>query len=193
MGILERVRQELFPPKDEFDRIHGTNTSGITSLRRLRIASPNKAEGVRHQAVDPDLFRKGVKRVPGPAGFAFVDLGCGKGRGLLLAALEGFENLTGVEFSPALARVARKNLKKMRLRGEVVVGDAATYVFRDEPTVVYMYNPFGKTVLRGVVEQIRRVRAPLYVVYVNPVHAEQFDGFEAVMKDPDVMVMQRRS
>jgi hypothetical protein len=45
MRILERMRQELFPPKDEFDRIHGKDTSGVTSLRRLRIASPNKAEG----------------------------------------------------------------------------------------------------------------------------------------------------
>jgi predicted RNA methylase len=89
--------------------------------------------------------------VPDRARFTFVDLGCGKGRGLLLAGLEG---------RAGACAVARKNLKRMKLSGQVIIVDAATYSFRDEPTVVFLYNPFGKTVLRRVVEQMRKVRAP---------------------------------
>jgi hypothetical protein len=62
MRILERMRRELFPPKDEFDRIHGKDTSGVTSLRRLRIASPNKAEGCVTRRWTRSGFGEGCER-----------------------------------------------------------------------------------------------------------------------------------
>jgi hypothetical protein len=79
----------------------------------------------------------------------------------------------------------------MKLSGQVIIADAATYSFRDEPTVVFLYNPFGKTVLRRVVEQMSKVRAPLYVVYVNALHAELLEGFEVLLNGAGVMVLRR--
>ena len=48
------------------------------------------------------------------ARFTFIDFGCGKGKVLLLAAELPFQRIIGIEFSPALARVAEENLKSYR-------------------------------------------------------------------------------
>jgi predicted RNA methylase len=47
--------------------------------------------------------------------FAFIDLGSGKGRTLLLAAEYPFERVIGVEYCPQLNEVARSNIPKLRL------------------------------------------------------------------------------
>jgi SAM-dependent methyltransferase len=191
MRSLERIRWEFLPPRDDFDRLYGIHTAGVTSLRRLRVVSQNKREGVRHQPVDPDWFERGIREIPNCAEFTFVDMGCGKGRGLVLARRAGFERIVGVEFAPALARTARRNLRKLGLEAEIVVGDAATYVFRDEPTVLFLYNPFGKGILSQVHENLQALNARLYVLYVNPVHADVLAGFDVVLDEPDVVVLAR--
>jgi SAM-dependent methyltransferase len=173
---LSRFRQEFFPARDAFDREVGTNTSGKIMLRRLRIPSPNKSAGVDYEPVDPMTFKQAIRYVPHRA--TFVDLGCGKGRALILAHQAGFQKLIGVEFAPALAAVARNNLAALNISAEIVECDAANYVFPDENCVIFMYNPFGRQVLKKIVP-----RMPGTIVYVNPVHKSEFHGLSIIHED----------
>jgi SAM-dependent methyltransferase len=182
--ILKRLRDEFFPPKDDFDSSLGVTTAGIVSLRRLRIASPHKATGIRYQPVDPATFRNAIQYVP--RSVPFVDLGCGKGRALILAWQAGYRELTGVEFSPKLARACQRNLQTLGIPADIRVQDAATF-YDTREIVAFLYNPFGVAVIRKILPRLRG-----HIVYVNPVHREAFAEFSVVHQDACFSVFARR-
>ena len=82
------------------------------------------------------------------------------GRGLLLAAEMPFREVIGVELNPELARIAEKNVVAWRAAGRarcpmrVLVQDATEFEFPDNPCVVFLFNPFGATVLRRLIRRI---------------------------------------
>jgi hypothetical protein len=52
---------------------------GVIPLWKLRIESPNRCQGVRYQATDPDFVRKAIESLSIPREcYAYVDLGSGK-------------------------------------------------------------------------------------------------------------------
>jgi SAM-dependent methyltransferase len=166
---------------DEFDRRHGTDTARVEPLWKFTIGSPHARDGVRYQPTDERDLAASVELLEGgTARYAFVDLGCGKGRALLVAARLGFRRLVGVEFAAELAAIARENLRRVGVANAVVEhADAADFRFPDEDLVVYLYNPFSDAVLRRVADNLRRCASPrLYVVYNLPLHAEVLDACE---------------
>ena len=106
--------------------------------------------------------------------FTFVDLGCGKGKALLLAGRAGFGRVVGVELSEELAEVARRNVGSAgSVAGiEVHTQDATEYAFPRDPLVVFLYHPFDEPVLRPVLanlrESLREHPREAYIVYVAP-------------------------
>jgi SAM-dependent methyltransferase len=107
-----------------------------------------------------------------------IDLGCGSGKVLLVASRFPFKALVGVELSSELAELAKANTAG-NPRIEIVVGDATTYAFSDDPLVVYLYNPFDGEVLAAVLDNLRRSLEtsprPTTIVYYHPVHRDVAD------------------
>ena len=138
---------------------HDHSPSSVLDLRRaLRIASPS------------------------PESDTFIDFGSGRGRVVLMAAMLPFRRVIGVEISPQLNEVARRNLEIARSRlscqeVELVTASADQYEVPHDVTVVYFYNPFSGDVLNRVVANVRRSleAAPrrLTVVYGTPPHFER--------------------
>ncbi len=100
-----------------------------------------------------------------------VDIGCGKGRVICLAARRQVGRVIGLDLSPEIIRVAAANVR--RLRGarspvEAVVADAVTYDYRDV-TCAYLFNPFEHFVLDRVLAKIRadRADAPFRCVFLH--------------------------
>jgi SAM-dependent methyltransferase len=174
-AMFQRLKSELFPARDDFDNQYGVSTSGLSCLPWTRMLRGRRSETTRYQPVDPSFFREAIADIPR---HTFVDLGCGRGRALILAHFSGFRKLVGVEFSGALCRSARKNLRTLRIKGDVVNGDAGRYRLPDEPTVVYLYNPFGELIMRQVLSNFGD--QPRLVVYVNPVHVSPFESLRLV-------------
>ncbi|MGA9882407.1 MAG: class I SAM-dependent methyltransferase [Candidatus Acidiferrales bacterium] len=134
-----------------------------------------------------------------PSGLCFVDLGCGKGRTLILAARRGFKRVIGVEFSPGLVAIARKNLKRTGLDAEVVDEDAGQYRLPDDNLVIYMYNPFGSavmiTVIRSLLEWGKSCRRTAYVIYLEDIHHGLFESeaaFELIARRDHLSVWRLR-
>lgn len=134
----------------------------------------------------PSIVRAALGMIPNPGSAAFVDIGCGKGRALIVASEFGFRSIVGIEISPELARIAERNAASVAARYPdrtaitVVTGDALD--IRHLPggdLVVYIYNPFGVDLvdrLRRNVEQILGAGdRTVYVVYYNPVWGRVFD------------------
>jgi SAM-dependent methyltransferase len=193
--ILWRLREEFYPEKHPFDVENACDTSGMIYWRRLG------AEATDYQPVDPDVFRAAIAHVieqidrqgnESVADFTFVDLGCGKGRALLLAEVYDFKQIVGVDFSARLIRVASRNAAKARSpRIRVVRGDVREFDFPPGPLVVFLYNPFSARIARSVMQRLSSHPDPFYVAYVNPLHADVISslaGAELVAKDDWCMV-----
>jgi SAM-dependent methyltransferase len=195
LDTLDRLPPLLFSPltstrlrrrvsvrlsRDGFDAAHGTDTDGVLFAGE---GGPDVTGGghvvSRYETCSEAAIRLALDSLPAdPARFTFVDLGCGKGKPLLVAATYPFRRLVGVDISPACVAAARRNLARHRpplpdpSRVELVVGDAEDFTFPDEPLVLYLFNPFPRAVFEAVVARLeaslrRRPRA-VAVVYLNP-------------------------
>lgn len=163
-----------------FDTAFGTETRRVVENAQMGdVASANLGRGIRYEPTRAIPFRRVIRAAGIPADGGFVDLGCGKGRALLLAALCGFKQVTGVDYSPSLCALAERNLTAFRarsrrkFRSRVVAMDAADYAFTREDTVVYLFNPFDGSVLSAVIARLHRSLEHhprrVWIVYHNPV------------------------
>lgn len=165
--------------RDAFDLEHGTETSGLEPLWKLNIDSPNARYGERYEATTAEELLAVLKFLNLPTqSFTFIDLGCGKGRTLIVAARFGFGRVIGVEFAQELAATAQANIAKQELRNAFVLqADAAQFTFPHGGKVIYLYNPFSAEVLARVLDNLRACRdEPLYVVYKSPHCAALLDS-----------------
>jgi precorrin-6B methylase 2 len=108
----------------------------------------------------------------------FVDLGCGKGRALSMAAQFEARLVVGLEQNADFLDVARQNISRLGSgcqRVQLLRGLAQEFDF-DGTTVVFMFNPFGAKTLQEVVnclqESLERKPRRLRIVYANPVHED---------------------
>jgi predicted RNA methylase len=106
---------------------------------------------------------------------ALLDMGCGAGRAICVAAQHPFSRVIGIEVDERLCALAERNVGRLRryaIRPEVVRADATTYRVPEDVTVVFLYNPFRGDVLRAaltrVLESFDRAPRRLRLVYANP-------------------------
>ena len=139
----------------QFDGKYGVETCGITPLEGLTISGANKEHGARYQPTRVLRLRKMlfVLRFITPADSVLVDIGCGKGRVLLLAAQHGFREVRGVEFARELCETARHNWAAFQARTgsqtkcRIIQADVTEYAIQPEEQVFFLFNPFDETIL----------------------------------------------
>jgi SAM-dependent methyltransferase len=165
-----------------WDVEHGVETDGVVHPANLDACSDNWVHAVQYQPSDPALFNRALSSVAlEHERFIFVDVGSGKGRGLVLAARYPFRRIIGVEFSRELHAIAERNVSGAGLDGrvELVCCDVLNLPLPDEPLAIYLYNPFEAEVMRPFVVNVERSlrdkpRA-IRVFYSNPIHARIWD------------------
>jgi predicted RNA methylase len=106
---------------------------------------------------------------------ALLDMGCGAGRAICVAAQYPFSRVIGIEIDERLCALAKRNVRRLRryaVRPEIVCADGAKYRVPDDITVVFLYNPFSgevlKTALTRVLESFDRAPRRLQLAYANP-------------------------
>ena len=203
-GIAETMRKAVrymsgrAKNGDDFDKIREVETSQFEPVWKLKVNGKNASAAKRYEPVTDADFCHGLSAFHGDrAETTFVDLGCGKGRALILAAEAGFGNVEGVEFSSVLSSIARKNILKLRIaNASILTGDAAEYQFTRPHILLFMFNPFDASVMRVVAENIVKSGdfSPDYIHYCNPACARQLDGlpqYRRVISDSRVAAWQK--
>lgn len=194
-SLAEAVRQKLGRPSParlaylsqkaaadaQFDGAHGVDTGGVQHLYGLTIEGDNAAFGVNHIATDPHDFAHAIAQLDmDPNDAAFVDLGAGKARALIMAAAYPFRSITGVEFARELFEAGQDNIAKAAsqldnpARISMILGDAAHFELPDGPVVLYLFNPFGGTVIEEVARRTTQAakNRNIRLIYMNPVRAD---------------------
>jgi SAM-dependent methyltransferase len=144
-----------------FDRRHRLETAEIVKVGDLDIDDDDKQHSIQYQPTRVRHFRKLMRALQLPTNQVFVDVGCGKGRMLIAAALYGFEHVVGVEISPRLCETARRNLETFRRQShsntkfELVCANVLQFNLNDDEGVFYLYWPFDRSVMVEFVEKVR--------------------------------------
>ena len=122
----------------------------------------------------PDLATI-LKQISIPPGSVALDYGSGKGGALITLAGFPFNEVVGVEISPALIDVAAENLRRSRVDNVRLINcDAAAFQELDRVTHIYMYHPFRGEVIDAVLSNVQaslaRAARRLTLIYKNPVY-----------------------
>lgn len=201
-GLWETLKEILLyllsqKPYDDFDRKYGVLTSGVTESSEAGIVDetarslavgyvPTREVVIRHIL---ENTTKGLDLEE----YTFVDLGCGKGRTLIVAAQLPFKEVIGVELSPLHCEAAKTNIdrylsdvKNPALCRNVRVScvNAVDFIFPDTNLLIYMYRPFLGPIFRHVADNLRRFQAVsghrVLIAYSCPneeVMLEEYAGF----------------
>ena len=170
-----------------FDAAHGTDTSGFVPLADLDHLQDARADARPYAGSQPSILRAALQALPLLDSFTFVDLGCGKGRPLLIASELPFRDIVGVELSASLVGIAERNAAliaqrfPLRTPIRVVLADATRFEFPAGNLVIFLYNPFGDNAIAEVAAAVDTAIANnpgrvVYVVYYNPVAGHRFDA-----------------
>ena len=182
-----------------FDVAYGVDTGGLLWGEALERPRGKDAAywATGYYGISPSAFTAAMERLGLEwSRFAFVDVGCGKGRAMLLALRLPFRRVLGVELSPKLAGVASRNLEKFaapwrqkEVPAKAVAGDATAFAFPEGPLVLFMYHPFAAPVMKRflahALESLRAESREIYLLYANPELGEMVagtPGFEAMWK-----------
>lgn len=181
------------PPVHPFDRAYGTDTGGLIPHEALVTGHPNDLHITAYYAVAPSILDTLIDlwlqtSPPYPIDrYTFLDVGAGKGRALLAASLHPFHQVTGIELNPALAAIARSNLKRFAAHADasplaptqLVEADALEAPLPATPTVAFLFHPFEAPVLRRFVARLedhfRQRPEACDILYVNAEHASVLD------------------
>lgn len=102
----------------------------------------------------------------------FMDIGCGKGQILLMAAMSGMDKIGGVEWNADIAGICRNNLRELNVSADIITGDATEYQEIDGYSIFFLYNPFGEKgvwkVIHNICESRKRRNRDIFLVYGNP-------------------------
>lgn len=179
-----------------FDWRFGTDTRRIVGVDMLAPADSLAAkEASIYQPANAWIVQRVFAELSSdPSKVSIVDYGSGKGRVLIMAAEYGFRSVTGIEFSPFLVAIAERNLDSYRKRVPmaptiiVLTADASAVELDDNVEVAFLYNPFGPTVMSGVlaaiIRSLRRKPRRFRIGYVNPRMDDLFTamGFQEVSR-----------
>jgi SAM-dependent methyltransferase len=163
-----------------WDLRHGTETLARIAPHELQTNSKNKKWATYYGATRARPLLELLERLQLPLTSGFVDFGSGKGRVLLIAAQYGFKRIVGIDFSPQLCEVARRNVEAFQRRNggdsefTVVHSDVVHYDIRAGQSVFFLYDPFSTEVLAEVLTNLRRSLAEcpreICLIYNAPRH-----------------------
>jgi len=178
--LFDLVRVHRAERAEGFDARFGTDTATVVYPWTLpSIGHEESPEIHAYEAAPAWLIRETLDSIPlQPHMFAFVDMGSGKGRALLVASEFPFMKIVGIELSHELHRIAEENIRRYQSASQQCTAfslhcmNAAEYTFGPEPLVLFLFNPFGKdtirSILAGLEASLNAKRREAYVVYVNP-------------------------
>jgi hypothetical protein len=183
-----RKRRKGPTPKHPFDILHGTCTGSLIPGDDLSTGHRHDRHITAYHGAAPSLFRKLLARWQPLAQHpiprtAFVDIGAGKGRAMLLASELPFRRITGVELHPALAAAARTNIQRYQSTHttppiSLHEADVMSLRMPTGPCLLFLFNPFGIVLMDRFLDRLARQfknrPGELDILYVND---EQRDLF----------------
>ena len=176
-----------------FDIINNVDTHKRVLKSQYQSSPNNFDDGVFYMASFNSVIKTTISKIHSLekdnfAEFNLIDVGSGKGKVLFIwrkyLKKQKLKNkITGIEYDQNLGLIAKNNLQNDP-DIEILIKDIENtpdYIFEND-AIYYLYNPFGKRVLRRFIDKIEGNN---YVIYNNPVHLSFFlnNNFEVISEN----------
>lgn len=107
-----------------------------------------------------------------------LDIGCGKGVVLRVAAEYPFQEIAGIDIDARLIDIAVRNFQVLGMGDKVSCTRINATKFKEynKYNIFFMYNPFSGPVMEKVIEKLLKVseKKAITIIYYNPVYLELF-------------------
>lgn len=172
------IRQEI-----KGEKKYCINTTGADELFKLEKQGIDISHATIYMPVSYNLMEEIFQQLSGATRNHFLDIGCGKGRALCIAAHSGFKQVTGLDFSKTLCDAAKENLIKTRhqipgLHFKIINNDAFYFEIPGDVDCIFLFNPFDEIIMSAVVnnifESLHSNPRKIKIIYVNPLHKDLF-------------------
>ena len=173
------------------EKKYGITSTGADELKSLEKKGIDIDHATIYMPVSFGLLEEIFTQIKDKAHHHFLDIGCGKGRALCVAAHQGFNKVTGIDLSKELAKQAEENLfltqqKIKTLQYKIYNNDAFYFEIAKDVDCIFMFNPFDDVIMSSVAENILKsfeiAPRPITLIYVNPLYKQELlnVGFKQV-------------
>ena len=171
---------------------YGSNTLIPIELKNLTITGGDIKKASRYEAVSFYMLEQlltAFRKISGET--SIIDLGCGKGRMMMVAPHFGFTNIKGIDFARELCQQAIANMKVKEkqfpgIKSKVIHQNVEEYDIRPGDSVFFMFNPFDSQVLKNFLRKLdascEQFPRTTYFIYASPQHQQMLldDGYALV-------------
>ncbi len=173
------------------EKQYGIHTTGSDELKNTAASGVDISHATVYMPASYLLLEDVFTRLAGNERKHFIDIGCGKGRVLCVAANHGFKKVSGIDFSTELCNCANGNLllTKKRftsLEFEIINKDASKVEIPADADCIFFFNPFDLFIMKTVTANIRNsyTKNPrnIYIIYFNPLYKKELTdiGFKEI-------------
>jgi SAM-dependent methyltransferase len=170
-----------------FDLRYGTDTHLMVPKREMKVKSQHFKNSLMYMVSWTSVIIESldfVKRelMTHESNYRFIDIGCGKGKVVLVARLQVFidgdrSSYIGIDFDEKLIEIARDNSSHLfGDEGAFLHADIIDFDFKqlNSSLILFLYNPFDQDVLEKFLLKLKELS--VIIIYVNPVHRHLLIG-----------------
>lgn len=192
-SISESFKRMIFELEDYFfEKIHSLDLNGIIKNEAL---NSNHKHSLPHATAYQAVWSRNLREIfleTRKTGYKFenfIDVGSGKGKACFYAQFKKeFNNVIGIEFSKTLIDIANRNKEKNFSKNtNFIHTDATEYILPDQPSLVFLFNPFDSIVLgKFVTNNIKHFRKHKSIIaYANDTERLCLNkiGFETIFRN----------
>lgn len=179
-----RIATSIIKQEIEGEKIYGINTTGADELASLAKKGIDTSHATIYMPISYVLLNTLLKQLPTKPVKHFLDIGCGKGRILCVAAHNGINKVSGVDISKDLCADATANLELTKvqfplLEYAIFTKDAMNFEIAADVDCIFLFNPFDVVVMGAVVynimESAQENPRDITVIYANPLYQDLFE------------------
>lgn len=183
------------------EKKYNINTTGADELKSLSKKGIDISHATMYMPISYLLMEKIFSQLPLKQALHFLDIGCGKGRAMCVAAHQGYTHITGIDFSKELCEDAIANLNTTKqkfptLKYEVITKDAMNFDIPGDVDCIFLFNPFDVVIMAAVVfnimESARQYPREIIIAYANPLYEELFleEGFTEIFHTKEMKYLE---
>ena len=157
---------------------YGLNTIGIDDLSSVRENNIDTSHATMYMPLNYFMLETLMKRIVRfPDNQGFLDMGCGRGRVVSVAAHYHFTNITGLDFSVQLCKDAIRNTERQKKKFpgitiDIINEEASHFEIPGFVNTLFFFNPFDADimgcVLNNLLKSLEKKPRTFRVIYANP-------------------------
>jgi len=174
------------------ERKYHIGTIGINDLKGLARTGVDISHASIYMPVNYFVLERLMNEIVKYNGNkTFLDLGCGRGRVMIVAAHYGFKEIRGIDFAKNLCEDA-ETMIRLHTRDipaahfTVLNCNATDYDIPDDLTSIFLFNPFDEVIMKEVLirilKSLQQSPRTIRILYANPVYKSLFleEGFAEI-------------